>query len=255
MELRNLRGLTGVGIVPYDVTGSAPGEHLGLPGTSATLVVDLADGLVLSSGDSPVTTTFRCCIAGIHLRPVTIHHNGVQRGVQLDLSPAAVRALLGMPAGELAGQMVELSQIDTAFARLLHERLAQTPAGERGAVCAAMLAETVSEDTPRSDALSVWEVIARRRGDVTVSELVESSGWSARHLTAMFNAEFGIGPKQAARLTRFETARARLESGHRAVDVAASCGYADQAHMSREFTELTGYSPRALLKRRAEEFA
>ncbi|EGD54811.1 helix-turn-helix domain-containing protein [Gordonia neofelifaecis] len=254
MELRNVRRLTGVGITPYDVVADGPGEHLGLPGSTATLVVDLADGLVLSAENRTGRTTFRCCIAGIHLRPVTIHHNGLQRGVQLDLSPTAVHAIFGMPASEISSDMVELAQVDTAFARDLHERLAETPPDDRAVVCADMLAGIEADAEIPYDAHAAWETIARRRGDITVSELVELSGWSARHLTKLFTAEFGIGPKQAARLIRFDTARELLEAGRNAGDVAAECGYADQSHMSREFTELTGYSPRGLMKRRSEEF-
>lgn len=168
--------------------------------------------------------------------------------------PAGVRAILGIPFAELAGEAIELSQVDTAFAHRLHEQLAEVPAARRGAVCARALADIASDDAPTFDAQAAWKVIARRRGQVTVAELVELSGWSARYLTKLFVAEFGVGPKQAARLARFDAARAALETGHPAAVVAAECGYSDQSHMSREFTELTGFSPRALLARRATEF-
>ena len=49
-------------------------------------------------------------------------------------------------------------------------------------------------------------------------------------------------PKVAARLVRFEAARARLGSvplGR----LAAEHGYADQAHLAREFTALAGAPP------------
>ncbi|MGB3301751.1 helix-turn-helix domain-containing protein [Gordonia sp. (in: high G+C Gram-positive bacteria)] len=255
MEFRDLRGLTGVTITPYDIDGAAPGEHLGLPSASATLVVDLADGLVLSSESTRGTTAFRCCLAGMHLRPVTIHHDGSQHGVQLALSPTAVRAILGMPFGELTGEMIELSQVNTDFARRLHEQLAHARPAVRTQVCASALAAIAADTTPAFDAQTAWDVIARRRGQVTVAELVELSGWSARYLTKLFVAEFGVGPKQAARLARFDAARAALESGLPAAAVAADYGYADQPHMSREFTELTGFAPGALLARRAAEFS
>lgn len=254
MELRNLRGLTGVAITPYDIAGGTPGEHLGLPSATATLIVDLADGLVLSTESRPAPSTFRCCIAGFHRRPVTIHHDGSQHGVQLDLSPGAVRALFGLPVGELTDDAVELSQLDTAFAQRLRDRLGEAAADDRAAICAGELAAVTRDDAPVTDAHVAWELIARRRGRITVAELVDRSGWSARHLTTLFTAEFGIGPKQAARLARFDAARAALDAGTAAVVVAAECGYADQSHMSREFTELTGHSPRGLMKWRSAEF-
>ena len=254
MELRDLRGLTGVEITPYDISGGGPGQHLGLPSATATLIVDLSDGLVLGTERRDGTDTFRCCLAGMHLRPVTIHHDGSQVGVQLDLSPAAVRVLFGLPVGELANDATELSQIDADIARRLHERIAEAHPDQRAAVCADVLSGIAADDPPLDDAHAAWNHLARRRGDVTVSELVERSGWSARHLTKIFTAEFGVGPKQAARLMRFDAARAAMDAGRPAVEVAATYGYADQSHMSREFTDLTGYSPRGLMRRRATEF-
>lgn len=254
MELRNVRRLSGVRIAPYDISGGEPGTHLGLPSATATLIVDLADGLNLSTDSRPEPTTFRCCIAGMHLRPVTIHHEGFQRGVQLDLSPAAVQRLVGMPIGELADDAVELTAIDADFARRLHERVAEAPPDRRRDVCADAVTEVMRDDDPAADAHAAWELIVRTGGQITVADLVERSGWSARYLTKLFTAEFGVGPKQAARLVRFDTARAALESGASAVDVAADCGYADQSHMSREFTALTGHSPRSLMRWRSAEF-
>lgn len=85
--------------------------------------------------------------------------------------------------------------------------------------------------------------------------MAERSGWSRRRLTTVFTAEYGMGPKQAARLFRFDHARRRLEAGGAIADVAAACGYADQAHLTREFRDFTGHPPREFLTVRAAEFA
>ncbi|MGB6245718.1 MAG: AraC family transcriptional regulator, partial [Gordonia sp. (in: high G+C Gram-positive bacteria)] len=140
MELRNIRGLTGADVTVYDITGCLPGQHLGLPSPSATLVIDLADGLVLGTQSRPTPEIFRCCLAGMHLRPVTIHHDGTQRGVQLDLDPRTVRTLFGVPVAELANDSVELSQVDHAVADELYHRLADAAPSARARVAADVLA-------------------------------------------------------------------------------------------------------------------
>jgi transcriptional regulator GlxA family with amidase domain len=74
-------------------------------------------------------------------------------------------------------------------------------------------------------------------------------GWSRRHLTDRFTAEYGLGPKAMARVLRFERARWMIVRAAfpSLAAVAAECGYADQAHMTREWQALAGASPTAWL--------
>ena len=60
-----------------------------------------------------------------------------------------------------------------------------------------------------------------------------------------FRGAIGVTPKSAARVFRFERA-CRLIKDERPslAHVAASCGYFDQSHMTREWNALAGCSPR-----------
>lgn len=75
----------------------------------------------------------------------------------------------------------------------------------------------------------------------------------ARHLQSKFRIETGLTPKQAARVIRFDRARHAFACApHTTVaTIAATHGYADQAHLDREFQALAGCSPTTWL---AEEF-
>ncbi|GAA4742423.1 helix-turn-helix domain-containing protein [Gordonia alkaliphila] len=269
MELRHLRRLSGTTITPYRILGAAPGTHLGLPSPTVTLIVDLGRGLTLST-DTEAPRTFDVAVGGMHPRPVVIHHDGSQVGVQLALPPHAVRALLGVRAGDVYSANLPLEALRPGLARRLHDglgALADLPsdavdddsAVAQRRVTVALLADALSGPHPDvpvdPDAEHVWARLAATRGRVTVAQLVEESGWSARKLTASFHAEYGLGIKAAARLFRFDHALAALSAGVPLAETAAACGYADQAHLSREFTAHSGLPPRALLRRRAAEFA
>ncbi|SUP21579.1 helix-turn-helix domain-containing protein [Tsukamurella pulmonis] len=184
-----------------------------------------------------------------------MHHDGLQRGVQVDVLPSLVRALTGAPAAELGGEAVELDDLHPGLAAELYGRVAAAPVARREAVAAGVLAgyATSGRDV-QPDAAAAWSHLVARQGRVTVAELVERSGWSARYLAMRFTAEFGMGIKQAARLMRFDAARHALEAGAGAADVAVGAGYADQAHLSREFRAFLGCSPSAYLARRRSEF-
>ena len=103
-----------------------------------------------------------------------------------------------------------------------------------------------------------WCRLLSAGGRCSVSGLADETGWSERHLRGRFRDETGLTPKAAARVIRFDRARRMLQ--HRAAagtglpplaDLAADCGYYDQAHLAREFRELAGCPPSAWL---AEEF-
>ncbi|CAN5902820.1 hypothetical protein BH23ACT10_BH23ACT10_12000 [soil metagenome] len=80
-------------------------------------------------------------------------------------------------------------------------------------------------------------------------DLAIETGYTRQHLTRLFRREFGLGPKLAARVIRFERARRMLEqSGHDASigQIAVSCGYYDQAHLYRDVADLASCTPAAL---------
>jgi AraC-like DNA-binding protein len=80
-------------------------------------------------------------------------------------------------------------------------------------------------------------------------------GVTARHLERQFKQAVGISPKRLARITRFQRALRmfeRFDLPQRGTHTAAMCGYADQAHFIRDFSEFAGCAPGAHLLRRAE---
>jgi len=102
-----------------------------------------------------------------------------------------------------------------------------------------------------------WRLLVGSGGAIRVGELAERVGWSPRYLQRRLLAETGLTPKAAARVARFDRTRRLLQrtagAGHAPAlaDLAAACGYYDQAHLAREFRELASCPPTAWL---AEEF-
>ena len=90
-----------------------------------------------------------------------------------------------------------------------------------------------------------WRGLAITHGRVPVHALAREIGFSRRHFGERFISEFGVTPKAAARVFRFERAcRLFLRSPRRIVDVAIASGFHDQAHMVREWHALAGCTPR-----------
>jgi transcriptional regulator GlxA family with amidase domain len=90
-----------------------------------------------------------------------------------------------------------------------------------------------------------WDQLARDHGRVLVGDLCAELGWSRRRIAARFREEVGLAPKGAARLLRFERAKALLESAERPslADVALESGFYDQSHLTNEFRRIAGVTP------------
>ena len=92
-----------------------------------------------------------------------------------------------------------------------------------------------------------YDRIITSGGRTRISSIAEKLGWSRKHLAGSFSDAIGIGPKTLSRIVRFN--RALGLSRHETTgwaDIAADCGYADQAHLVREFRQLAGDPPTAL---------
>lgn len=232
----------------YRLAGFPPGEHRGLPSTDLTVVLTIGEPLELSvpaaRGQQP--GRFTALASGLATVPVTIAHDGNQHGIQLSITPAGARALFGVPASALGAWVVDLEDVLGADARELRDRIAATDDWpDRFAVLDEVLGRSANHDSAVDTELSrAWQRLTDRDGS-RVSAIADDIGWSRRHLTSRFTAEFGVGPKDAARLARFERSRQLLgrPGRHRLADIAARAGFYDQAHLARDWRDLAGAPP------------
>ncbi|WP_350277002.1 helix-turn-helix domain-containing protein [Kribbella sp. HUAS MG21] len=244
---------------PYvgDVTGYAydadpPALHRGLPSRFLTLVITLDDPLGIAWPGRPVEK-FDAGVGGLHSTAVHIGQTPSRAGVQLALTPAAARALLGLPPAELASTVVGLDELLGRPAHELTEQLREAPTwGRRFDLLEQLLLRRWADASPRDARPELgwaWQRVRDSGGAIGVQTLADEVGWSRRHLTERFTAEFGLAPKVAARVMRFERANTQLRQQPtvRLSDLAARHGYADQAHLTREWRAIAGCTPREWL--------
>lgn len=242
----------------YRLEGFPPGVHLGLPSPDLTVVLTLDAPLdvtcAAASGQGP--GRFTSLASGLATAPVSIAHDGNQHGIQLSLTPAGARALLGVPTAALGAWIVDLADVLGDDAQELMDRItADLTWRERFAVLDRVLtrrlANSRSTGVDRS-LVHAWSRLVHDRtsapagcSPVTVHEVAGEIGWSRRHLTSRFTAEFGIGPKDAARVARFDRSRRLLKQdpARLLADTAVATGYYDQAHLAREWRDLAGIPP------------
>jgi AraC-like DNA-binding protein len=237
-------------LVVYDVDLGAPGVHRGLPGTALTLVLPIGEPLTVGwAGEPGSVTTAWSSVSGLHAAPAEIHHTGVQRGVQLGLTVLGARALLGVPAAELSGELLALEDVVPQL-RELPERLQATPPRIAREVVEVALTSALARHGEPAVRAELGRALAGLTRGERVEDVAAEVGFSRRRLRDVVRAESGLTPKTYQRVARFERARRLL--GHRPLaEVSARCGYADQAHLTREWSSLAGCTPTTWLR---EEF-
>ncbi|MGI5231597.1 helix-turn-helix domain-containing protein [Actinoallomurus sp. CA-142502] len=236
----------------YRYEGLPPGTHRGLPSPYLTVVLSLgAPTRATQPGRHSDAAGFPALAGGMHTRPVLIEHDGDQYGVQLSLTPQGARSLLGMPAGELASVVIPLDGLLRTRAAELTERLAEARSWPARF---AVLDEVLSGDAgrpgaPPDELRHAWRLIVGSGGLARVADIASEVGWSRRHLAARFTAEYGLTPKETARVVRFQRSKRLLSRRDRPslAEVAAVCGFYDQAHLAREWNDLCGCPPSAWL--------
>jgi AraC-like DNA-binding protein len=227
-----------------------PARHLGLPSPYLTVIVTLDEPLHVARQPDPAQApdSYRAMIGGLHTTPAVIEHDGAQSGVQLQLSPLGTRALFGLPAGELAALDVPATDLLGRLGDDLHEQMRGTRTwAERFRVLDVGLGRLLDPSRrPPPEVCRAWHLLRASHGTARVADVARAVGWSERHLAARFHTEIGLTPKAAARVIRFDRAR-RMIPGCSGAVVAATCGYADQSHLVRDFVEFTGLAPGAWL--------
>ncbi|GAA2354370.1 helix-turn-helix domain-containing protein [Saccharopolyspora halophila] len=246
-----------VSAVGYTSRLDHPVLHRGLPSPALTLVLTFDEPVI--SGFTPEEAfgrdahTTHLVLGGLHTRPVFIAQPQLQSGIQLAVRPLALRRLFGVPAGELSERAVDARDVLGAGVERLWERLGESAGwAERFEVLAGFLRDGMTEvrREPRPEVTEAWKWIARHRGTGSMAALAEHVHLGERQLSAVFKAEFGLSPKAASRLMRFEHARQRIALAVREGDrpdlsrTAQACGYYDHSHLVRDFQQYAGESPR-----------
>jgi AraC-like DNA-binding protein len=232
----------------YRIDGPS-GTHRGLPSHHLTLIISLDEpvDIVRMPGEVQGPGRFQAFVGGLHATPASIRHDGFQHGVSLELTPLGARALLGLPAGELAYGVVHLEDVFGPSAPGLVDRLVSAPGWrDRFAVLDEVLVRRMREGCgPPREVIRAWQRLLSSGGTIDTSALAMDVGYSRRHLGALFQRELGLSPKVAARVVRFERSRQLIERSGRPslAGVAATSGYYDQAHLTREWREIAGCTP------------
>ena len=164
------------------------------------------------------------------------------------LHPERAYQLLGLSLKELRNIRIHLDCFWPNKIPALEEQLQEaSDFGSRIVLMSAFLRDVLRVDvSPKAEFLNAYQdIISRAPHPEDIGYIAKQHGSSGRNLRRTFSKYLGIGPKQTERLFRVQNSMRTIHSSAtpQLAEVAHSQGYSDQAHFSREFKSLTGYTP------------
>jgi len=233
-----------------------------LPTAKPALWIELGgDGLRVATQQHPrLMTTFRTSTllgASSQWSLIAAGRQVTRMGVLF--RPSGVAAFFAPPASELHDAPVPLDALwGDADASEFRERLLieTTPEARFHQLERALLARLRRLPPPRPVVTFAVNALLAAPQARTIAQVVDQSGLSHQQLIRVFRHAVGIAPKRFGRVRRFQEVLDRVGHAVRVdwTEIALACGYADQAHLAREFQEFAGVSPTAYLRGRDPRF-
>ena len=165
--------------------------------------------------------------------------------------PDVVAAATGTQA-EIAHPVIRDAQLLRGAQRLFNRMARGDPlACEEALVdtCTLILARYGTLPAPREAPADVSRVRERLADDLldppSLAELAAIAGLSRYQVLRRFERAYGLPPHAYVLQQRATRARRLIRDGWSLAGAAASCGFADQSHMTRVFVRRFGFTPGA----------
>ena len=199
---------------------------------------------------SPVETTYPAILIGAKTQNrIRLELRGRVETFAIFFQPTGLQRLFSLPGNLIVDEHYEAHTVLGSAMTSLYLRLS-----EAKSFCKRVqIADTYfTQRIPRVCSRSLVDAAARdiiwRQGHIRISQLVSHIGIGLRQFERRFVHDIGIGPKQYARIIRFEAAmRKKVEfPGLNWTQIAHQLDYHDQMHMVHDFQSLSGGSPTSL---------
>jgi AraC-like DNA-binding protein len=217
-------------IVAWDLRGRPPFVQEVLPHPCVNLVFEPGAALV----------------HGVKTRLDAHRLEGLGCAVGTKFRPGGFSGLVDRPVAELTDRTLPLPEAFGAEAARELAPAVDAPPDARIAVVEVFLRRRLR--TPDPDAVLAGEVVAALLAagpDARVAAVAAAHGLSPRTLQRLFRRHVGVSPKAVLTRHRQQAAAERVATGEPPAwaELAQELGYADQAHLTRDFRSATGRPP------------
>jgi len=229
-----------------------PVSRLQVPRAQVSLVLGFGDDLKMHPvGSDADSKAYQSFLVGINAQPLMSEHRGTRFCIDIPLRPWVAHRLFQGAEREGNGEAISLEDLWGKEAFQLTARLRELPTwSQRFTLIDQVLMAKLAGSNHRvqPEIRWAWAQLVFYHGCLPIRQLARAVGWSDRYFAQRFQKAIGLTPKVAARQIRFTQAHHLIttETDRPLNQIALTCGYSDQSHLTREFHEFSGYSPAAL---------
>jgi len=188
-------------------------------------------------------------LVGLLNQPVVFHSQNQLEIIAIRCFPWAVFDLLGLPPGQDGVRVVAhpIAQLHAPLQQLIQAGSIAAALAEVAHYCEQARARVA----PDSLLGKAGAALQTAHGTLPVSQVAAAAHATVRTLERRFKQAAGYSVKDVSGLMRFEQVRNHLWHNPAAnlAGLAQELGYADQAHLSREFKRYSGTTPAAFTRK------
>lgn len=217
-----------------------------LPDGCVELIIHFATPYRSWHGSDPQPKAF---IAGQISRAITLSPLGNSSVFAIRFNPSGFCQFTPIPLQDFTDREVELVHFWPSANAFTDSILAASTFQTRCALTDYFLLDLLRRTQTAPDPIVAWCLAQLHLGTERIDVLATQTGYSVRQLERRFLQSTGLSPKRLTRIFRLQRLVQHLETGSAAnlTTLAHALGYADQAHMSRDFKQLVGLTPSAYL--------
>jgi len=236
-------------------------RNLAVPNGCSKLIIPYENSLSgISEDRAGVSREHGLYFVGNRIKTTLIHSSARKTGfIGIEFSPHAAFPLFGIPMHETVDEKIFDSEVLFGrWGRETREALCNVEGVEQKVSFIQDELVELSRRSQRSNGVIEFCVNALKltHGRMPIKELERKTGYSRRYLDLLFQQQVGLPPKVLAGIFRFQMFYRKWAQGvsYDALKERLYDYYYDQAHFSKEFKRMTGYSPREFMTGAANGF-
>jgi len=229
-------------------------RNLAVPNGCPKLIIPYENSLSgISEDRAGVSREHGLYFVGNRIKATLIHSSARKTGfIGIEFSPHAAFPLFGIPMHETVEEKIFDSEVLFGrWGRQTRETLCNLEKIEQKVNFIQDELVKLSRRSQRSNGVIEFCVNALKlaHGRMPIKELERKTGYSRRYLDLLFRQQVGLPPKVLAGIFRFQMFYREWAQGlsYEVLRERLYDYYYDQAHFSKEFRRMTGYSPREFM--------